>query len=384
MKKLLQFLSYVLVACVASVATFWYASIQRYQTSPKLENLERLIQERFIGEVDTAAMEDAAADAMVNALGDRWSYYLSAEEYRAHQEQMANAYVGIGVTILKEPTEAGFQVAEVTPGASAEEAGIRAGDVLTKVEGQSVLELGLTETGSRIRGEEGTQVKLTVLRGTEEQEITVTRKSIRTPVATGTLLANSIGLIHIENFDSRCYEETVAAIESLRKQGAKSLIFDVRNNPGGYKSELVKLLDYLLPEGELFRSELYTGKVTVDRSDKTYLDMPMAVLVNGDSYSAAEFFAAALREYEAAVVAGEQTCGKGYFQSVFELGDGTAVGLSIGKYYTPKGVCLAGVGITPDVVVEVDDETAAKIYYGQLTPEEDPQIQAAVKALLAG
>ena len=191
-----------------------------------------------------------------------------------------------------------------------------------------------------------------------------------------------IGLITIVNFDARCYDETRAAIDSLLAEGAQALIFDVRNNPGGYKHELVAVLDDLLPEGPLFRAEDYLGNTDVDMSGGDFLDIPMAVLVNGSSYSAAEFFAAAMREYDAAIVVGEQTYGKGYFQTTIRLKDGSAVGLSVGKYTTPKGVSLAGVGITPDIVVAVDEETAFNIYAGIQDPETDPQIQAAVDALL--
>ena len=188
-------------------------------------------------------------------------------------------------------------------------------------------------------------------------------------------------LYTIENFDGRCAQETIAAIEELLTQGAEKLILDVRNNPGGYKSELCKILDYLLPEGPLFRSEYYDGSTQVDSSDADCLEIPMAVLVNSESISAAEFFAAALAEYEAATVVGQQTIGKGYFQNAYELSDGSAVGLSIGKYTTPNGVSLTGVGITPDVVVEVDEALFRQIYYGQIAWNEDPQILAAVEVL---
>ena len=198
------------------------------------------------------------------------------------------------------------------------------------------------------------------------------------------MLEGKIGLVQIVNFDSRCAAETIAVIESLVDQGAEKLIFDVRNNPGGYKSELVKTLDYLLPEGLLFRSEYYDGTRLDDNSDEKCLDMPMAVLVNGDSYSAAEFFAAALRDYDWATVVGNQTCGKGYFQNTFELLDGSAIALSVGKYYTPGGVSLAEVGgLTPDRIVEVDEKTDAAIYAGTLDPMEDPQILAAIEELNA-
>ena len=143
----------------------------------------------------------------------------------------------------------------------------------------------------------------------------------------------------------------------------------------------MELLDYLLPEGDLFRTIRYDGQAHVDTSDANCLDMPMAVLINADSYSAAEFFAAALQEYEAATVVGEKSVGKGYFQNTFRLSDGSAVALSVGKYFTPKGVSLAEVGVTPDVECPVDEDTAAMIYYGTLEPLEDPQIRAALEAL---
>ena len=195
-------------------------------------------------------------------------------------------------------------------------------------------------------------------------------------------VSTTFSIITIVNFDSRCAAEAIGAIEALRAQGADKLLFDVRNNPGGYKHELVELLDYLLPEGPLFRSVDYSGKEAVDMSDASCLELPMAVLMNGDSYSAAEFFAAALREYGVATLVGQNTTGKGRFQSTYVLSDGSAATISVGTYCTPKGVDLTDVGLTPDIPVEVDEEMYLKIYYGQVPPAEDPQIQAAVAALL--
>ena len=259
--------------------------------------------------------------------------------------------------------------------------GIRENSVLNTVTVDSGKEMTAAEVRNLVRGEEGTYVSLTVLRRGERVTLSVERRQVQTVVASGRMLSGDIGLVTIENFDARCAEEAIAAIDGLLAQGAEKLIFDVRNNPGGYAKELVKVLDYLLPEGELFRTVDYAGKEKVDYSDADCLNIPMAVLVNGDSYSAAEFFAAALSEYGVADVVGEKTCGKGYFQNTMRLSDGSAVGLSVGKYFTPKGVSLAGVGITPDVVVPVDEETAAAIYYDQLEPEDDPQIQAALELL---
>ena len=381
MKNIRIILSYILVAVLASMITLAVFCDTPETEYNKLDELGDLIETYFIAESDRAAMEDAAAAAMVDSLGDQWSYYMTAKEYQDYLEQMHNAYVGIGITITVAKDESGLDVIKVNEGGPAEEAGMLAGDVIISVEGQSVAGMDTTAVRDMVRGQEGTQVLIGIRRGSETMELSITRKTVMTPVAEWKLLDNNIGLVSIYNFDDRCAEETLAAIEYLRAQGATSLIFDVRNNPGGYKHELVKILDYLLPEGPLFRSEDYRGKVEVDESDARCLEMPMAVLVNGDSYSAAEFFAAALSEYDAAIVVGEKTCGKGYFQSSFTLEDGSAVGLSIGKYTTPNGVSLANVGITPEVYVEVDEDTAFLIYAGTLDPAEDPQIQAAVAAL---
>ena len=383
MKNIRIILSYILVAVLASMITLTVFCDTPETEYNKLDELGDLIETYFIAESDRAAMEDAAAAAMVDSLGDQWSYYMTAKEYQDYLEQMHNAYVGIGITITVAKDESGLDVIKVNEGGPAEEAGMLAGDVIISVEGQSVAGMDTTAVRDMVRGQEGTQVLIGIRRGSETMELSITRKTVMTPVAEWKLLENSIGLVTIYNFDDRCADETLAAIEYLRAQGATSLIFDVRNNPGGYKHELVKILDYLLPEGPLFRSEDYRGKVEVDESDARCLEMPMAVLVNGDSYSAAEFFAAALSEYDAAIVVGEKTCGKGYFQSSFTLEDGSAVGLSIGKYTTPNGVSLADVGITPEIYVEVDEETAFLIYAGALDPAEDPQIQAAIEALKA-
>ena len=382
-KKLYKLLTYLLVAAIASAVTYYFCLGET--TGSKLIQLEKLILECFVGDADRGAMEDAAADAMVNATGDRWSYYIPASQYEAYMEQMQNAYVGIGVTIATKAGEKGHEILQTQPTGGAHEAGILPGDILVAVEQKNVLEIGLDAASELIRGEEGTQVELSVLRGEETLTFVVTRKTIQVVVAKGEMLENNIGLVTIANFDERCADETLAAIEMLVEQGAKGLIFDVRFNPGGYKKELVKVLDYLLPEGTIFHSVSYDGKESKTKSDANCLELPMAVLINADSYSAAEFFAAALEEYDWAVTVGEPTVGKGYFQSTFSLQDGSAVNLSIGKYYTPNGISLADVGgLQPNVQVKLDDEAKAKLYAGVLAPTDDPQILAAMEALDLG
>lgn len=376
--KLLRFLSYVVVAMLATAITL---QMTVKTGTGKLDRLENLIQERYIGEADGEAMEDAAAAAMVKATGDRWSYYIPASQYEAHKEQSENAYVGIGITIQQAEDGSGFLIVMVNQNGPAQEAGVQVNDLLIAVEDQDVREMTADQVRELIRGEAGTKVSLTVMRQGEHQTLAVERRRIESAVATGQMLTDGIGLVKISNFDERCASESIAAIQKLQQEGAKKIIFDVRNNPGGYAEELVKLLDYLLPEGDLFRSVSYDGTEKVDTSDADCLDMPMAVLINGSSYSAAEFFAAALQEYQAATIVGEPTVGKGVYQTTISLGDGSAVALSTGKYFTPKGNSLTDVGVTPDVRVDVDEETAEKIYYGTLGYADDLQIQAAIQVL---
>lgn len=382
MKKFQKFMSYLVVAVLASALTLAVAQEKKVEPS-KLDRLEALIEEKFIGESDATAMEDAAAEAMIASLGDRWSYYIPADQYSDYLDQMANSYVGIGVTIQVTEDNSGFLLTKVNEGGPADQAGMLPGDRIVAVDGIDVREMSVDDTSALVKGEENTTVDITVDRAGEQLTMTVTRMLVETPVATAEMLDGNVGLVTIVNFDKRCASETIAAIDSLLEQGAGKLIFDVRYNPGGYVTELVAVLDHILPKGDLFRSVDYKGKEEVETSDADCIEgIPMAVLINGDSYSAAEFFAAALSEYGYAIVVGEPTTGKGYFQQTYELGDGSAVGLSVGKYYTPNGRSLAEEGgLIPDVVITVDEETAMGIYAGTLDPALDPQIQAAVEAL---
>lgn len=364
-------LSYVLVAALASLAT-WIAA--DHIPNSKLEELASVIDRRFIAEADQTAIQDAAADAMVEALGDRWSYYIPASQQDFYEERRSNAYVGIGVSVMQRADGSGYDVVSVTAGGPAEEAGILAGDILTHADGEPLGQLIVSDVQARIMGEKNTKVVLTLLRDGETMEISVTRKTIHTKSAYGQMLDGQIGYVRIENFFDNTANDTIEAIEELTEAGAQKLIFDLRNNPGGYVHELVKILDYLLPEGPIFRSVSYSGKETVEQSDADCLELPMAVLFNGNTYSAAEFFGAALSEYDWAVTVGEPTTGKGYYQTSHTFSDGSSVSLSTGQYTTPNGVSLAEVGgLKPDVEVKLTESVTSW--------QEDPQIQAAIEAL---
>ena len=372
-KKVLIVLSYVLVAALACGATLFFVSASTDYN--KLEDLENLILTSFAGDADKTKIEDAAADAMVNAMGDRWSYYIPASELPSFLENSENAYVGIGVTVQATEDNSGLMVIAVQPGGPAEEAGVQVG-------GESAQDCTVTEISAMIKGEEGTVVSVTVLRSGEGITMSMTRKRMETTVASSKLLNEHVGLVTIQNFDERCADETIAAIKALLNQGADMLLFDVRNNPGGYVDELTKVLDYLLPEGDLIRTVGTDGSDETVTSDASCVKVPMAVLINENTYSAAELFAADLSEYGAAKLFGQQTSGKGFYQYVFQFADGSAAGISVGRYYTGHGASLEGIGLTPDETVKLDDESEALLYNGMLEPEDDAQLQAALSYLM--
>ena len=379
-KKVLIVLSYVLVAALACGATLFFVSASTDYN--KLEDLENLILTSFAGDADKTKIEDAAADAMVNAMGDRWSYYIPAAELPSFLENSENAYVGIGVTVQATDDNSGLMVIAVQPGGPAEEAGVQVGDVIIQVDGESAQDRTVIEISAMIKGEEGTVVSITVLRSGEGITMSMTRKRMETTVASSKLLNEHVGLVTIQNFDERCADETIAAIKALLNQGADMLLFDVRNNPGGYVDELTKVLDYLLPEGNLIRTVGTDGSDETVTSDADCVKVPMAVLVNENTYSAAELFAVDLSEYGVARIFGQKTSGKGFFQQVFQFSDGSAAGISVGRYYTSQGNNLEGIGLTPDEEIKLDDESEALLYNGMLEPENDAQLQAAMSYLM--
>lgn len=379
-KKVLIVLSYVLVAALACGATLFFVSASTDYN--KLEDLENLILTSFAGDADKTKIEDAAADAMVNAMGDRWSYYIPASELPSFLENSENAYVGIGVTVQATDDNSGLMVIAVQPGGPAEEAGVQVGDVIIQVDGESAQDRTVTEISAMIKGEEGTVVSITVLRSGEGITMSMTRKRMETTVASSKLLNEHVGLVTIQNFDECCADETIAAVKALLNQGADMLLFDVRNNPGGYVDELTKVLDYLLPEGDLIRTVGTDGSDETVTSDASCVKVPMAVLINENTYSAAELFAADLSEYGAAKLFGQLTSGKGFYQYVFQFADGSAAGISVGRYYTSQGNNLEGIGLTPDEEIKLDDESEALFYNGMLEPENDAQLQAALSYLM--
>lgn len=341
----------------------------------------RLVTGKFVGEYDQRTMVESTLENMVTALGDRWSGYLDPQEAQQVKTARANTYVGIGVTVGQEP-EDGLEILRVTEGGPAQAAGLAPGEIIRGVDGQTITAENRADLVNAIQGEAGTTVTLEV-EGTDgaRRTVEVTRQEIHGLTAAWTMLADQVGLVSIQNFYSGTADLVRQGVEELQAQGARALVFDLRNNPGGYVTELTEILDFLLPEGTIFISRTNEGEETVYTSDAACVDLPMAVLVNAESYSAAEFFAAELREAAGAVVAGEQTSGKGYSQMLFTLADGSAISLSTARYYTGSGISLIGTGVTPEPLVALSQEEAQRLLAGTLSPEEDPQLQSALEAL---
>ena len=328
--------------------------------------------------VDTAADLDKAMDAglnsFVNGLGDRWSYYLDQERYQQTTARRANNYVGVGITV-DYTREEGLLVREVTEGGPADKAGVLAGDIITAADGYSLAGDAREEGTDRIRGEAGTQVVLTLLgEDGSTRDVICVRATLRNSSASGRMLEGNIGYVKLDNFYSGSADSFQKEVDALVEQGAESLIVDVRSDPGGYVAELEKILDYLLPEGPVFTQKARWWVESVYQSDADCINLPMAVIVNADTYSAAELLAAQLRESVDAPIVGELTSGKGYSQVTFPLMNGGGVGLSTATYCTGSGHTLIGEGIVPDVELSLNEGAV-------MGGEDDNQLQAAIELL---
>ncbi len=328
-------------------------------------------------DADLEEATDKALSAFVDGLGDRWSYYLPAQRHQETIERRANSYVGIGVTVDSVSREEGLLVQSVTRDGPADKAGVLAGDVITAVDGVSIAGEGRETASDLIRGEEGTKVALTLLgEDGASRDVTCTRATLHNSSAQGRLLDNKVGYVQLSNFYSGSADSFQAEVDALLEQGAESLLIDLRGDPGGYVSELEKILDYLLPEGPVFTHKPRWWFKSVYVSDENCVDLPMAVLVNQHSYSAAELLAAQLRESVDAPIVGERTSGKGYSQLTFPLANGGGAGLSTAAYCTGSGHSLIGEGIVPDVELSLPEGAA-------LGGEDDVQLKAALELLVA-
>ncbi len=343
----------------------------------RLSEVEEVISKYYVGEYSTEEAMDVALAGYVIGVGDQWSHYLTKEEYEQYLIDSSGQLVGVGISVFFDTTENAIFVQDVYENSPAEDEGMVIGDYIIAVDDVLVSEIGYTESVNSVRGEVGTDVKITVARqdGTEE-DLVIERQKIEKISIKYELLEQDIGYIEIADFDQNVDEQFADAVDDLLEQGATSFIFDVRNNPGGNVETMSNMIDMLVPEGIIISLRDKTGEGIEYTSDAQFLDMPIAVIVNESSISAAEFFAAALAEYEVATIVGAKTGGKGYSQQPIELSDGSALILSTNEYFTPQDKNLAGTGVTPDVEIELSEEDLMNFY--KLEPYEDEQIIAAM------
>lgn len=371
-----------LCIAVAAAAVLGCYAVLRWSSpavETKLREIDRIAASRYIGDLGAEAVADYAAVGYVAGLGDQWSSYIPADQYEQYRMNSEGQGCGIGVAVIS--TEDSIRVNLVYDDSPAAQAGIEKGDYIVAAAGLTVEADGADAVIDAIRGDEGTEVSVSVRKdGTDEvQELTMQRAVVTQKMAWGQMLDGSVGYIRIENFHDGAAAQFQDTLDGLLADGAQSLVIDVRHNGGGRVKEMSEALDPLLPEGTIMTLRTKDGDETVYSSDADMIDLPIAVLIDDQSISAAEFFAAALQEYDRATLVGMHTTGKGRAQQTFELSDGSAVNLSVEEYFTPNGNSLADVGIAPDIEVTLTEEQQADFYF--LTPEDDPQLQKAVESV---
>ena len=362
-------------ACVCFAALGWSTpAVER-----KLREIDSIAVSQYVGELDEEAVADYAAVGYVAGLGDQWSSYIPADQYEQYRMNSEGQGCGIGVSVIS--TQDSIRVNLVYDDSPAAQAGIEKGDYIVGAAGLTAEADGADAVIDAIRGDEGTEVTVSVRKdGTDAvQELTMQRAVVTQKMAWGQMLDGNVGYIRIENFHVGSAEQFNQTLDGLIADGAQSLVIDVRHNGGGRVKEMSEALDPLLPEGTIMALHTKDGHETVYSSDAEQLELPIAVLIDDQSISAAEFFAAALQEYDCATLVGTHTTGKGRAQQTFELSDGSAVNLSVEEYFTPNGNSLADVGIAPDIEVTLTEEQQADFYF--LAPEDDPQLQKAVETV---
>lgn len=351
---------------------------QKEDVQSKLGMLEMYIRGYYLDEIDDGQMEDYLYYGLVAGLGDPYAAYYNEEETQSMMDSSSGNYCGIGAVFSQNLITGVITVTRVYEGCPSYEAGLLPEDILYQVEGEDVTGQDLTNVVTKIKGEEGTEVTLTMLRGEETIDFTMKRQMIEVPTIEYEMLADHMGYILITEFDGVTDEQFKEALADLQNQGMKSLIIDLRNNGGGSVESVCNIADALLPEGPIVFTEYKGEEREARNSDENCAKLPMAVLINGASASASEILSGALQDYGVATIVGTQSYGKGIVQSVFDLQDGTALKLTTAKYYTPDGNDIHGVGITPDVEIDLPEELKTEV---TLSLEEDVQLQKAIEVL---
>ena len=355
----------------------------RYAATQEYAALLDLIEKMYIGEYDESDVTAAAMHAAVIALGDEWSYYMTPEEYIEYLNSANNQFAGIGVGVAIDEETGGMVVIYTYRGSPAETAGLLPGDIITGIDGQGLEGLSLDGMRALLSRPVGQTASLTVIRadGVVEAVDVVFDLVFSDPVSFE-MLDGDIGYVRIDNFERGAADGFISAVNELLEEGARAFIYDVRCNRGGRVNELIRILDFLLPEGEIFISVDKSGKESITYSDDETVDAPAIVLADKYSFSAAEYFAAMLGEFDYAEVVGERTTGKGRSQMTEMLPGGGALHISTSQYLTKNRISLhdAG-GLIPDHQLAMSDEEISLLLVGNLDKDEDPQLQLALELI---
>lgn len=365
------------------------------RVTAKMGLIEQIIGKHFLYEEDRSHIEDYIYRGMLAGLDDPYSAYYTAQDYKTMQESTSGVYSGIGAMISQNRTTGLCTIVKVFAGTPAMEAGLKPGDVIYKVDQTTVAGESLDVlVGTYIKGKAGTKVAVTVYRAEEDQysELLMTRRKIQVPTVEYRMLAENVGYLAVSEFDVITVSQFKEAVDALEEAGMKGLVIDLRNNPGGILDSAVQMADYMLPDKDNTYAKGNGRTLIVYTADKNgegdsytaddghQLDIPTAILVNGDSASASEVFTGAMKDYDRAKVVGTTSYGKGIVQNLIPLGDGSAIKITTAHYYTPSGFDLHGKGIEPDVKVELEERLKTQAV---VDPEEDNQLQKAAEILRA-
>lgn len=384
----------ILLAALLSFQITYVSMLTKYQSEvqslavsqsayEKLNYVDALYRAHYVGDIDEEQLSDYLIRGYIAGAGDKYASYMTADEFSAYMEESSGEMVGIGVHIIYNGDMGALEVISVMRDSPALEAGVEPGDLIVTVEGESVAELGYYPAVDKMLGDLGTVAKFTVRRGENYEEIkefAIIRQKVTDTTVESRIIGGDIGLIRISQFAENTGDSIRTAIADLTAKGAKSLIFDVRYNPGGALTGIVDTLDQLLPEGPIIRIVDREGNEESIDSDAACISMPMAVLVNEGTASAAELFTSALKDYRLATVIGTTTYGKGTMQTVVSLPDGSGITISYRMYNPPFSDNYEGIGVVPDIELPLDESLADKNFY-KITDEEDNQLQAAIKAV---
>lgn len=356
-------------------------SVVNEELLQKLELLEGTVDASFMGEIDKENLRDGVYKGLIAGLNDPYSVYYNEDEYKKLLEQNEGEYSGIGAVFTQDANSKAVTVVSVYAKQPAAEAGMKPGDILYKVNGKDISGKELEEIVKEIKGKEGTKVSLTMLQGDSRKEVSLSmkRKKIEIPTVSHDMLEDKIGYIRVSEFDLSTTKQYEKALKSLEKKGMKGLVVDLRDNPGGNLATVCEMLDLMLPKGLAVYVEDREGRRSeYETDDEHKFELPVSVLVNGNSASASEIYAGAMQDYGAGKIVGTTTYGKGIVQQVLDLKDGTALKLTYAKYFTPKGRSIHGKGIQPDVEVDLKEELKSRV---EISWEEDNQLQKAIEVL---